>query len=61
MDGYNVWNFVLGIVIGIIIGCLVAFFGMDLKTKFCPTCGSVYKDAVNYCEYDGTLLKERGN
>ena len=56
----NVWHFVLGIAVGMIIGALIVHFSMGLKTKFCPTCGEMYTDSV-YCEYDGTLLKERGN
>ena len=57
-DGW--WYFVLGIVVGMFIGGLIVSFSMCLKTKFCPTCGEMYTDSV-YCEYDGTLLKERGN
>lgn len=60
MKGDDVWSFILGIGLGIFIGVLIVYFSMGLKTKFCPTCGKTYTDAV-YCEDDGTLLKERGN
>lgn len=61
MSRDNVWYFLAGIGIGLLIGGLIAIFSVRLDTrKFCPTCGATYKDAV-YCEYDGTLLKERGD
>lgn len=56
----DVWNFICGVGVGILVGGLLVLFGMECKTKFCPTCGATYSDAV-YCEHDGTLLKERGN
>jgi hypothetical protein len=60
MKDDNVWYFVLGIGLGILIGGLLVRFTVDMTSKkFCPTCGETYTDAV-YCEYDGTLLKERG-
>ena len=60
MDSDNVLYLLKGITIGLIIGGLIAVFSMKSDNKkFCPTCGATYKKAV-YCEYDGTLLKERG-
>ena len=56
-----VWSFILGIGLGILIGCIITFiYDKSTNKKFCPTCGATYIDAA-YCEYDGTLLKERGN
>lgn len=57
----SVWSFVFGIAVGMLIGALIVHFSMTSETKFCPTCGATYKEDSVHCEYDGTLLKERGN
>lgn len=57
----DAWYLILGVGLGILIGALITAVNIGLTSKkFCPTCGRTYADAV-YCEYDGTLLKERGN
>ncbi len=31
------------------------------RTKFCPECGKLYRSNFEYCQYDGTELKTRGD
>ena len=48
--------FILGFTIGLVIGAVLF---VSSRQKYCPECGRLYKKSSVYCEYDGTLLKER--
>ena len=51
---------IIGIIIATIIGFCFGAYSMkkhDSANMFCPECGRHYKN-VQYCEYDGTELKE---
>lgn len=53
------------LLIGIVVGFMLTIIGLCIADathqKFCPECGRHYDNTENYCNYDGTELKLRGN
>ena len=48
-----------GLVIGLFIMAVIFCASNDRQTKFCPECGTRYKDNYMYCSFDGSELKLR--
>ena len=55
-SGHGVAGAAIGGAAGTVGGMLV---GEKMQIKFCPVCGSQYRDNVQFCPKDGTELKQR--
>jgi len=53
-SGHTVEGAAIGAGVGAVSGALI---GEQMETKFCPQCGRRFTSSVEYCPYDGAILK----
>ena len=61
MKGLDIFltGFIIGLALGLVSTVILVSVAESRRTKYCPECGTQYRDEVMYCSFDGTELKMR--
>jgi len=54
---YFIEGLFFGLMVGLFIMAVLSYVSDDRQTKFCPECGTRYRDDYMYCSFDGAELK----